>query len=179
MSVFTPVELLALAPSDLRGLVELADGEQLGVKAAALGLDLTIPEHLSAFLAAFPEIQEVSYFADISAGEDGVRSNLTPPGRSPAGPAAGDHGTPGEAHSPFDGPEGLTAHIAAHRGTGRPFLAGTFALYAAPDGSVVMVTETDQAGVRRDVMPARLVKLALGFAANQGGGLLPRWLRRG
>ena len=196
MSVFSPAELLALEPSDLRGLMDLADGDGIAERAATLGLDIAAPAHCRAVMLAYPEVPEwivptasgpvtvsgvlgtAGYPSD-AAGQTGVRQDLTPPGTSPA------HGTHGHPEPPqtlsdgFSGPADLAAHMAAHKGTGTPFLAGTFALYAAPDGSVVMVTETTQAGIRRDVMPAKLVRMALGLAAGQGGGIMGRLFGRG
>jgi hypothetical protein len=53
-------------------------------------------------------------------------------------------------------------------------MAGTFALYADPSGAVVMVTETAATGVRRDVIPRKAVKFALGLMAGKGRGMLGR-----
>jgi hypothetical protein len=168
--VFSPAELLSLPPSDLRDLVELADGDDLSVKLAVLGLDPEIPDHLMAVLEAFPELRTALDQVE-TAAQEGVRSDLTPHGPAPDGPDTGDPTAPEDGSGPFSGPAQLLDHMNTTRGTNTPFLAGTFALYAARDGSIVMVTETEQAGLRRDQLPARIVKLALGMASGKGGPL--------
>lgn len=176
--VFTPAELLSLPPSDLRDLIQLSTGLDPIVQAAALGLDLAITDHREAFLRAFPEVTFYPHAWQELTGQDGVRSDLTPIETAPDGPATGDQTAPDDDSSPFSGPSELLAHMNETRGTNVPFLAGTFALYAAPDGSIVMVTETEQAGLRRDQLPAKIVRLALGMASGQGG-MLGRMFRRG
>jgi len=183
---FTAAELVALDAADLAELLRdvlpsLVPGEtlhdypaeQLAVRAAALGLDLAVPAHRAAVDAAIrcqggPD-------TPVSAAQEGVRSDLTPDPPAPAD-------APTEPQpAPSDGTEPLSAASMAelidrYRGTSQPFAAGTFALYAAPDGSVVLVTEMPSRGIERNVMPAKLVRLALGFASGRGpaSGMLGR-----
>jgi len=52
-----------------------------------------------------------------------------------------------------------------------PLLAGTFALYEAPSGALVLVTDTPQHGVVRRHLPAAVVKAGMVLA---GGGKMPK-----
>jgi hypothetical protein len=66
--------------------------------------------------------------------------------------------------------------------TGRPFMAGTFALHGDPSGAVVMVTEDAAGRVRKSVVPRKIVRLALGLMAGERSGMagfLARRLGRG
>lgn len=52
-----------------------------------------------------------------------------------------------------------------------PILAGTFAIYEAPGGSMVLITETTEHGRIEKQIPAGIVKLAAGrFGQFFGGG---------
>lgn len=180
MTTFDPHELLSLDPPTLRGLLDLAPGDTEIVKAAYLGLDCSISEHRAAVERAYALHSEPlqAFSPPIGAGRSGVNDTLTP--ERPAEQTGGD----GHPEDPEDGlglPEpdpaaaaGMAEILASTAGTGRPFMAGTFALYSDPSGAVVMVTETDNAGVRRDVIPRKAVRFALGLMSGKRGGLLGR-----
>lgn len=182
--VFTAGELLALHPAELAELLaavaaelDAGRGGFLGsprpddwpaVAAAALGLDVAIPDHRAAVQAALwcqgePDTPD-------SPSSAGVRSDLTP--NEPAAPAAGDGEgePPGERTEPHSGLS-MAELLDTFRGTREPFAAGTFAMYAAPDGSVILVTDVAGRGVERNVLPARLVRLAMGMAGGKRGML--------
>jgi hypothetical protein len=173
MSTFTAAELLALSPPDLYSLLELCEGDSPVQRAAALGLDCSDPVHREAVeRACTPSVERAQAFSPpIGAAHRGVRSDLTPAEQTPADPGTAEGGGYAEALSlPEPDPEGargMAELLAAAAGTGEPFMAGTFALYADPSGAVVMVTETAATGVRRDVIPRKAVRFALGL---MGGG---------
>jgi hypothetical protein len=53
-----------------------------------------------------------------------------------------------------------------------PLLAGTFAVYQAPDGGIVLVTEIPGRGVERRVVPGKVIRLATsGVGAKMFGSL--------
>lgn len=54
-----------------------------------------------------------------------------------------------------------------------PFMAGTFALYHTPDGGIMLVTETPDQGVQKKLIPAAMVKMAMG-----GGGMAGSMMRK-
>lgn len=193
MSTFTASELLALDAETLRGLLELAEGDDVVVRAAYLGLDCSVPAHRAAVeravYAGAPAPQPFS--PPVGAAQPGVRSDLTPTEAPPSAPGDGhptevttpENRSQPEPSLPAPDPGAAAALadvLAATAGTGRPFMAGTFALYSDPSGSVVMVTET-AAGQRNDVIPRKLVKLALGLMAGKGPGIgmLARMVGRG
>lgn len=183
--VFTAAELLALHPAELAELIaavaaelDAGRGGFLGsprpddwpaVAAAALGLDVAIPEHRAAVDAAL--WCQVRPDTPDSPSSEGVRSDLTPNEPAPQPPPGGQHEPAGERTEPLSGPGpgDLLGQLDAYRGTRDPFAAGTFAMYAAPDGSVVLVTDVAGRGVERNVLPAKLVRLALGMASGRGG----------
>lgn len=180
MSTFTAAELLALSPSDLYGLLEISDGADVVQRAAALGLDCSDPVHRAAVeRACTPSVERAQAFSPpIGAAQSGVRSDLTPLGRTSPTPHTAEGEPLGE---PLGLPEadpaaaaGMAELLAESAGTGRPFMAGTFALYSDPSGAVVMVTETDGTGVRRDVIPRKAVKFALGLMGGRSRGMLGR-----
>lgn len=76
-----------------------------------------------------------------------------------------------------DEPADLAELLAIYRGRPEPFLAGTFALYSAASGAVVMVTEIPGRGVEQRDMPSKMVKLAI--AAMSGKGPLGKLFGRG
>lgn len=51
-----------------------------------------------------------------------------------------------------------------------PLAQGTFALYATPEGALVLVTDIPDRGVERNVLPAAMVKAAMTMIG--GGGKL-------
>lgn len=129
----------------------------------------------------------------IGAGQDHIRENLMPdetPGHGPTDGGETDLRELTDALSadlsgdePALGtPDELSAALDESRATGRPFLAGTFAAYATPDGGVMLVTEDPQGNVRRDAFPPRIVRLVLGLMAGKapkGMGFLARMVNRG
>lgn len=191
MSAFTRAELLALEPRDLADLLKMADGDTPELSARALGLDISDPADRKAVIAAVEAIIDAAEPGGpvVGAGQLGVRSDLTP--KEPAIPCGycGDHHPGEDRHGEAEAlglPEPSPAAAAdmaeilrASAGTGVPFLAGTFALYAAPDGSIVMVTETNTHGVRRDVIPRKAVKFALGMMAGKAPFGMGRLFGRG
>lgn len=64
----------------------------------------------------------------------------------------------------------MTQPIPPGDDTPAPLLAGTFVIYATPDGGYVLVTDVEGRGIERKVIPAALVRLA------QGGGPFGRHL---
>lgn len=50
-----------------------------------------------------------------------------------------------------------------------PMMAGTFALYATPDGGLMLVTDTPEHGVVRRGVPGSMVKMATKLAEGGGG----------
>jgi hypothetical protein len=67
---------------------------------------------------------------------------------------------------PADMPE-LPAELVAQ--PVEPMMAGTFALYATPDGGLMLVTETPEHGVVRRGVPGSMVKMATKLAEGGGG----------
>jgi len=158
MSTFTAAELLALDAGDLAELLDVAPGDEPAVRAAALGLDVAVSSHRAAVERAI-----------------GVRLNLTPD--VPAAQSAGEQ-QPAPAGTLTDALSNPAELLAAYRGRAEPFMAGTFALYSAADGSVVAVMQHPNGEVTRSVIPQKLVKLTLGMMTGQAG-MLGRLLSRG
>lgn len=186
MSAFTRAELLALAPHDLADLLAMSEGDNVLRKAEELGLDpWGSPADYEAVKAAVPgwECPGDPDGPVIGAGQLGVRSDLTPNPQEPATPTGGQGDPLGEALGLPEPDPAAAADMAeilrTSAGTGEPFMAGTFALYAAPDGSVVMVTETTAHGIRRDVIPRKAVKFALGMMAGKAPFGMGRLFGRG
>lgn len=174
-------ELLALPPTDLAALVDCCPGDYVSARAAVLGLDVQIPAHRAALVAAFPDAfrgLEGSGPLPVDAfgpGDSGVRHSLTPdPAPEPEG-YTGEGPAPDDAQGPLEpvDPEGvdIAELLQRYRGSAEPFLCGTFAMYSAPDGSIVIVTDMPDRGVEQRAMPAHLVRLALGAAAGKGAML--------
>ncbi len=170
----TPAELLTLRPEQLAELVDAQPGDYVSTRAAALGLDLEIPAHQRALVAAFPDAFALLQLDQqpVSAGESGVRATLTPDPPAAPTPDTGEGSDPGTPESAAE-PAGLSPGqigelLARYRGSADPFLCGTFALYSAPDGSIVAVIERPDTGVEQHVLPARLVQLGLTAAAGKG-----------
>lgn len=170
MSTFSAPELLALDARTLRSLLDLApDGTEV-TRAAYLGLDCSISGHRAAVERAYAVDAEPA-----GAGQLGVRFDLTP---ESAGQPVGQSGDPEGDSDGLGLPEpdpaaaaSMADILAASAGTGRPFMAGTFAMYSDPSGAVVMVTETEAGGLRRDVIPRKAVKFALGLMSGKRGML--------
>lgn len=184
MSAFTTAELLALPASDLNDLMNLAPGETFAGKAAYLGLDLAIPDHRAAVDRAYDVGTEAEqpYSPPIGAAQTGVRSDRTPTVGYESVPTEG-HPVGGDDALRLPEPDpaaaaGLADMLAASAGSGKPFMGGTFALYADPSGAVVMVTETET-GTRTDVIPRKAVKFALGLMSGKGTGMLGRMIGLG
>lgn len=181
-----PGELLALPPADLAELVDACPGDYVSARAAVLGLDVAVPEHWHALSAAFPGAF-TGLDMPVAAGRDAVRSDLTPDAAPEPEPHTGHPPAPGEQQStaqpvdpePVD-PDGIDIAelLAAYRGRPDPFLAGTFAMYSAPDGSIVIITEIPGRGVERRDVPGNFVRLALGAAAGKGAGMLGKMFGR-
>lgn len=176
MSTFTRHELLSLDPDTLRGLLDLAEGDNVLERSRYLGLDpFNQQTDYDAVRAAVPELTEGTqpFSPPIGAAHPGVRSDLTPTAAAmaPLGvdlPGPLDDGSD-DLLPPANAEAAATMEqmLSEAAGTGRPFMAGTFALYSDPSGAVVMVTETSMAGVRRDVIPRKAVRFALSMI---GGG---------
>lgn len=168
MSTFTPAELLELDAADLRGLLEIAEGDTHAARARHLGLDPHHPAHVAAVERAYG-IE--SYSPPIGAAQTGVRSDLTPTEQAPD--------TPDDDQDQADGdPQTLSDVADFQRGmaesvrTGQPFFAGTFAMYGHPSGAVVLVTEDQCGEVRQRVIPRKAVKAGLGIMSGKGIGRL-------
>lgn len=178
MGAFTRQELRELNPADLRGLLELADGETDLQRAMTLGLDPSNPHDRMAVLRAYetvPEDVPTPFSQVIGTDADAVRLNRTADERGPAAPVDGQGGGVPAALTAAEGSLAAATDIrAAMREsavTGRPMFAGTFALYGTPNGEVVLVTE-DQAGdVKKSVVPRQAVKMALALIAGERTGL--------
>ena len=56
----------------------------------------------------------------------------------------------------------------------KPMFAGTFAIYATPDGGLVLVTDVEGRGVEQRAFPAAMVKMLTGT----GGGPLGKMARK-
>jgi hypothetical protein len=186
VKVFSEQELLGLDAPTLRDLLDLAEGGNVMERAAYLGLNpLVVPSHYVAVRAAVPELETGTqpFSPPIGAAQDGVRFNLTPDETEPDAPIDGqgdDAGDPLGLPEPDPAAaEDLAVMLAESAGTGRPFMAGTFALYSDPTGAVVIVTETEKSGVRRDVIPRKAVRFALSMMGGGGAkrGLLARMIR--
>lgn len=187
-TTFSRDELRALAPADLRGLLELADGETEWQKAISLGLSPTNPRDRVAVIKALEseELPSESFSAPIGAGDSGVRSDRTPDEPEPA--TAVDR-MPDQEEQALSLPEAdpeaaadIAAKMQASAATGSPFVAGTFALYATPKGDVVVVVEHQDGTVTRPVIPKKMVRLALGMIAGEQkgiAGIIARKLGRG
>lgn len=167
---FSVAELLALDPADLAGLVDMCPGDYVSSRAAVLGLDVEVPEHHRALRRAFPDAF-TGLDGPVSAGQDGVRVTLTP--ESAPAPDS-DTGNPPGVDDTHRGAEPAPAELDivglldAYRGSREPFLAGTFAMYSAPDGSIVIVTEMPDRGVEQRAVPGQLVRMALNAAMGKG-----------
>lgn len=174
-------ELLALPPADLAELVAACPGDYVSQRAEWLGLDVDVPEHRAALVAAFPAAfrgLEGSGPLPVDAfgpGPDGVRLCLTPDAAPEPDGHTGEGPAPDDAQSalqPADPDEvDVVELLARYRGSAEPFLCGTFAMYSAPDGSIVIVTECPGRGVEQRAVPGHVVRLALGAAAGKGGVL--------
>lgn len=173
-------ELLALAPADLAALVDMCPGDYVSTRAAVLGLDLEVPEHRRALVAAFPDAFSMLQLSDqpVSAGETGVRAALTPDAApepdAPVGEPPADQPAQNGAQPAAPSPADIAELLAAYRGRPEPFLCGTFAAYSAPDGSIVVVTEMPDRGTEQHVIPGRIVQL--GLSAMNGRGMFGRLL---
>lgn len=184
MTVWTREELLELDAETLRGLLDVAEGDNVMERAAYLGLEpFHSPADYEAIVAAVPELKTGTqpFSPPVGAGQTGVRSDLTP--KEPTGPGlpdrvSGDLRNVSDAMSlPEPGPESaadLASMLAHSAATGEPVIAGTFALYAHPSGAIILTTETTTHGVRQDVIPKRGVKLALSLIAGKGAGMFGR-----
>lgn len=175
MGEFTRAELRELAPGDLADLIGLAEGETPWECAMTLGLDPTNPNDRKAVETAVAARWDVPepFSPPIGAGQPGVRSDLTPAVQEPATPMRGQDAGELVDLGTIEA-DGMTARTLAEMMdqsviSGEPFMGGTFAMYAAPDGSVVMVTEGIGDGVRRSVIPRQWVRTALSLAAGEGG----------
>jgi len=186
MTTFTRAELRGLDPQDLADLIGLAEGSTPFECAQSLGLDPTNPNDRKAVEAAvavrWPG--EQSFSPPIGAGEEGVRSDLTPADPQPATPDTGEGDDSTDALGlPQPDPEAaadMAELLRISSGTGKPFMAGTFAMYSDPSGAVVLVTEDQAGNVRRSVIPTKAVSFALGLmAGKRPGGMLGRLLFRG
>jgi len=182
MSTFTRAELRALPAADLADLIKMAEpdpartwGDPFWDRAIAIGLDPTNPNDRRVVEAAASVAGDVpeSFSAPIGAGQDGVRSDLTPNEPAPTAPTDGDQDADDDGLGvPEADPAGaaeLRAAMEMSAVNGRPFMAGTFAMYADPSGAVVLVTEDAGMNVRRTVIPRKVVRIALQFMAGDVG----------
>lgn len=193
---FSRAELRQLAPGDLADLLRMAappdSDNQPWAAAMLLGLDPTNPNDRKAVEAAWDAAGYVpdSFSAPVGAGQPGVRSDLTPTG---AGEPAPDDGMPLDPRGTYvalsvasdvavdagvglpepdaEGAADLADAIAESAARGRPFMAGTFALYGDPSGAVVLVTEDAAGNVKRSVVPRKIVRLALGLMSGERSGM--------
>lgn len=179
---FTRRELRELEPGDLADLLRMASTPETDLNqpwgaAMALGLDPTNPNDRKAVESAW---EVAGYESDpfsppIGAGQDGVRQYLTPD--EPDGPTPGDDqdGGSGDAlglpEPDAAGAADLADAIGQSAASGRPFMAGTFALYGDPSGAVVLVTEDAAENVRRSVVPRKVVRVALSLMAGERSGM--------
>jgi hypothetical protein len=179
---FTRHELLALPATDLGDLLRLTGVDDVWEAARALGLDPAEYYDRHAVERAWwaKGLEPDPFGPVIGSDPEGVRRDLTP--TDPAD-RTGVDGNPDQAiidlgtiEATPDGARDIAAMMDASVASGEPFMAGTFAMYAAPDGSVVMVTEGIGEGVRRSVVPRRWVRSALQLMAGEGGGLKMRML---
>lgn len=178
--MFSTAELLALDPGSLAELVDMCPGDYVSSRAAVLGLDVEIPEHHRALSRAFPDAF-TGLDAPVAPGQDGVRATLTP--ESAPGPETHTGNPPGSSDAqsgsqPVPDELDIAELLAAYRGSMEPFLAGTFAMYSAPDGSIVIVTDCPGRGVEQRAVPGQVVRLALNAAAGKGA-LLGKMFGRG
>lgn len=173
-TTFSRQELRELDPADLRGLLELADGETDLQKAMSLGLDPTSPVDRDAVIRAMGTVSDQGP----DAGESGVRLDLSP--NAPGGPAHPDGlDTPSStALAPAETAASIRDKMAASAATGDPFMAGTFALYAAPSGELVLVTQDQQDRVNRSVVPRKAVQMALALIAGEKTGVVGMLARK-
>lgn len=178
MGAFTRQELRELDPADLRGLLELADGETDLQRAMALGLDPSHPkDRLAVFTAMETAAEDVPtpFSQVIGTDADAVRLNRTADEREPAAPVDGQGGGTSAALMAAEGSLAAATDIRAAMQesavTGSPMFAGTFALYATPKGEVVLVTEDPAGDVKRSVVPRQAVKMALALIAGERTGL--------
>ncbi len=187
--MFKTEELLALPPAELAELLAMAEGDLIVDKAHHLGLDV---------FGRYADYQAVKAAVPtwdgpgdpegpiIGAGQTGVRSDLTPdelPGAGPTGDGDGDLRDVTDALSPpAPDPvqaEALAAAIDLSKATGRPFMGGTYALYALPDGSVLCVTEDAHGTVERRPIPAMAVRAALALMSGEAPeGFVAKMLRK-
>lgn len=174
--IFTRTELRELPPSDLADLLRLTGNDNVWGAAQQLGLDVANAFDRMAVQAAWDVAgyELDPYSPPIGSDPEGVRSDLTP--AIPEGPdrsaAMAEQGLTdlGAVQADPTGARELALMMDRSAATGEPFLAGTFALYAAPTGDVVMVTEGIGEGVRRSVVPKRWVRTALGLMSGEGAG---------
>jgi hypothetical protein len=184
MTVWNRDELLALDAETLRGLLDVAEGDNVMERAAYLGLEpFHSPADYEAIVAAVPELKTGTqpFSPPVGAAQPGVRSDLTPTVRPAPGlpdrVAEDLQHVSDEMGLPEPGPEAaadLASMLARSAATGEPVVAGTFALYAHPSGAIILTTETTTHGVRQDVIPKRGVKLALSMIAGKGAGIFGR-----
>lgn len=176
MTMFTRAELLDLEPEDLAELLDVADGSDPMEKAESLGLNLHDVHEKVAWLRALKSrdmpVPE-SYSPPIGAGQPGVRQDLTPGEAAELVAATGDP-VPvtldlGAVEADPTGAREIALLMDRSAETGEPFLGGTFAMYAAPNGDVWMVTEGIGDGVRRSMIPRKWVRAALQLMAGEGG----------
>jgi hypothetical protein len=171
---FTRDELLALPAPDVCDLLGLVEGDTMVDRATKLGFDLSYREDEEAVLRALAPVDQ-PYSPPIGADSEGVRSDLTPAvpeDRAPSLPVIDqDLSDLAMMDASPEAAMDIAEMMDRSASTGEPFLAGTFAMYAAPDGSVVMVTEGTPPldGVRRSVVPKRWVRSALQLLAGEGG----------
>jgi hypothetical protein len=174
---FTRGELLELSADDLGDLLRLVERDTVWEAAVVLGLDVRDMTDRHAVERAWwaKGYEPEPYGPVIGADSEGVRSDLTPAvpeDRAPSLPVIDqDLSDLATMDASPEAAMDIAEMMDRSASTGEPFLAGTFAMYAAPDGSVVMVTEGTPPldGVRRSVVPKRWVRSALQLLAGEGG----------
>lgn len=189
MGAFTRQELRELDPADLRGLLELADGDTDLQRAMSLGLDPTHPrDRLAVFTAMETAAEDVPtpFSQVIGADADGVRKIRTANDQQPADPVDGQGGGSSGALLPAEGSLETAASIKqailASAFSGQPFFAGTFAVYGTATGEIVLVTEDQHGEVKKTCVPKNVVRMSLALIAGERtgvAGLLARKFGRG
>jgi hypothetical protein len=128
----------------------------------------------------------------IGGAQDHIRENLMPDETAGQGPTGGGDADLealtdvltaelSEPQPALGGMDELASALAESAASGRPFIAGTFAAYATPEGGVCLVTENPAGDIRRDMFPPRMVRLVLGMMngkAPKGLGMLSRLMTR-
>lgn len=177
-TTFSRQELRALDPADLRGLLELADGNTDLQKAMSLGLDPSSPSDREAVIRAMGTVSD----GPPDAADSGVRFDLTPDDLGQPADPSGQGVPSSEALLPAEGDATAAASLREmmriSAATDQPFFAGTFALYASPKGSVWLVTEDPQGMVKRTEVPRRAVQMALALIAGERTGVAGMLARR-